>query len=125
MVPGDQPHTPYDPPAVGGAQILGEQRAAMLEQAAIRIGINCTACALEMSGPGFEFVSLRAMFKEGRPTVVEGHVFICHREECAEAREKARSLATAVRPAGGWELITAAAIGEHSEPDEPEYDPEA
>lgn len=99
----------------GSAQVLGEQRTAMLEAAAIRIGITCQACGLEMSGPGFEFVSLHATFKEGRPTVVEGHAFLCHREECAWAREKARARATAVRPAGGWELITAGPTGEHSE----------
>lgn len=116
MTPSGQAPIPTD----GSAQILGEQRAAMLEQSAIRIGINCTACGLEMSGPGFEFVSLRPIFRAGRPTVVEGHVFVCHREECAESREKARSRATAVRPAGGWEVLTAGSdsIGEHDEEDD-------
>jgi hypothetical protein len=104
----------------GTAQILGEQRTMMLEQSAIRLGINCTACGLEMSGPGFEFVSLRPTFKDGRPTVIEGHAFICHREECAVARQEARDRATAVRPAGGWEVITAGSdsIGEHDESDD-------
>lgn len=116
MTPSGQAPDPL--PNDGSAQLLGEQRAAMLEQQAITLGINCTACAMEMSGPGFEFVSLRAVFKDGRPTVIEGHAYICHREECAEAREKARGRATAVRPAGGWELIPAAPSGEHSENDD-------
>lgn len=100
------------------AQVLGEQRTMMLEQSAIRIGIFCTSCGLEMSGPGFEFVSLRPTFKEGRPTVIEGHVFICHREECADAREKARGLATAVRPAGGWTVLGSDSVSEHEDHEE-------
>lgn len=102
--------------AGNGAVLLGEQAAAMLEQTAIQLGINCTVCGLEMSGPGFEFVSLRPTMRQGNPTVVVGKVFVCGREECADGREKARSKCTAVRPAGGWEIQTAV-TGEVDDPD--------
>ena len=102
--------------AGNGAVLLGEQATAMLEQTAIQLGINCTACGLEMSGPGFEFVSLRPTMRQGKPTVVVGKVFVCSREDCAVAREEARSKCTAVRPAGGWE-IQAAVTGEVDDPD--------
>lgn len=96
----------------GGIPLLGEQAVAILEQRATQLGINCTVCGLEMSGPGFEFVSMRVEAgEEERPKVIEERAFICHREECAEAREKLRSRATAVRPAGGWEVLTGPAKG--------------
>jgi hypothetical protein len=90
----------------GEVPILGEQGAAMLEQRGHELGIFCHSCGLEMSGAGFEFISLRAVTRETRPTVVETRAFICGRDECAEAREAARQRATAVKPAGGWQVLT-------------------
>jgi hypothetical protein len=110
----DQNHHGAPPPQE--ARILGPQGQIMLEQAAVTLGIACTNCALPMSGPGFEFVSLRPVLRGGLPTVIDGHVFICHRDECAEAREQARQTATAVRPAGGWEVFEGKAEDEVDEP---------
>lgn len=101
-------------------RILGEQGRAMIEQAAVALGINCTNCGLPMEGPGFEFVSLRAVFKVGdRPKVINSHVFLCGRDDCAKARDKAYAVATAVRPAGGWQVFEAKAAGEEDGVDEP------
>ena len=87
------------------AQMLGPEAAEILDLRAAQLGINCTSCGLEMSGPGFEFLSMRVVLRE-KPTVVEERAFICHRDDCAEAREKLRGRATAVRPAGGWSVLT-------------------
>lgn len=88
------------------ARLLGEEAGAMLEQQATTMGIVCTSCGLEMRGPGFEFISLRPTIKAGKPTMEVGRLWICGREDCAEAREEAREKSTAVRPAGGWEVLT-------------------
>lgn len=99
---------PYPPGSEG--LVLGDERVAMLEETALQLGIYCHACGLEMSGPGFEFVSLRPVMKMRPggpgPTMVISRAFVCHREECAEARTEARAKATAVKAAGGWTVLT-------------------
>lgn len=113
--PGGPPQTPYEPPSA--APLLGQVRAEALEAVAGKIGLYCAVCGGEMSGPGFEFVALIAVMKEGHPHVEVSRTFICHRDECAAAREEGRLKATAVRPAGGWTILSAGgeSFGEHDE----------
>jgi hypothetical protein len=89
--------------AVGGTvPLLGDEAAAAIEQQALNLGITCHSCGAIMEGVGFEYVSLKAVSKDGRPTVLVRRAFICGEPDCAEAREEARKVSTAIRSAGGW-----------------------
>lgn len=112
-----------------GAQptpIMGAQGAAMIEQTAVKAGILCTICTLDMEGGGFEFVSLQPKMVNGRPTVVVDRAFVCLRDDCAQAREGLAARCTAYRTATPWTLnpvtkteaeAQAAADGEGEKPD--------